>query len=68
MTCSVLFVVFGLVQTEVFLELGVGMWGMGGEKFTIYVSSVSRTQMYKFTDHFLINLDLIGSKQLPVYL
>jgi hypothetical protein len=63
MTCSVVFMAFCLVQTEVFIELGVGV---GGEKFTIYISSVSRTQMLKFTVHFLINLDLMGSEQLPV--
>lgn len=63
MTCSVVFMAFGLVQTEVFIELGVGV---GGEKFTIYIFSVFRTQMFKFTLHFLINLDLMGSKQLPV--
>jgi hypothetical protein len=60
MTCRVVFMAFGLVQTEVFIELG------GDEKFTLCLSSFSRTQMFKFTVHFLINLDLMGSKQLPV--
>jgi len=63
MTCSVVFMAFGLVQTEVFIELGVGN---GGEKFTVFTSSVSRTQMLKFTVHFLINLDVMDSKQLSV--
>jgi hypothetical protein len=48
MTCSVVFVAFGLVQTEVFMELG------GGGVRNLYISSVSRTQMLKFTVHLLI--------------